>query len=102
MGTALHCPAWPPFTSPGRECGGFPHERVAVEVKGGKDGVVAGLEPACEIEDNAAVCREVRLSAGAGFVVVVAGDIMTMPDLPRELAAQQICLGQDGLIAGLS
>ena len=46
--------------------------------------------------------REVRLSAGAGFVVVVAGDIMTMPGLPREPAAHQICLGEDGLIAGLS
>ena len=46
--------------------------------------------------------REVRLSAGAGFVVVIAGDIMTMPGLPREPAAYQIKIGDDGLIAGLS
>jgi len=46
--------------------------------------------------------REVRLSAGAGFVVVVAGDIMTMPGLPREPASHHIKLGKDGLIEGLS
>ncbi len=46
--------------------------------------------------------REVKLSAGAGFVVVIAGDIMTMPGLPREPASHHIKLGDDGLIAGLS
>ena len=46
--------------------------------------------------------REVRLSAGAGFVVVIAGDIMTMPGLPREPASFHIKIGDDGLIAGLS
>ena len=46
--------------------------------------------------------REVRLSAGAGFVVVIAGDIMTMPGLPREPASHHIKLGKDGLIEGLS
>ena len=45
--------------------------------------------------------REVRLSAGAGFVVAVCGDIMTMPGLPRVPAANSIRLGADGLIEGL-
>ena len=45
--------------------------------------------------------REVRLSAGAGFVVVVCGDIMTMPGLPRVPSAEAICLNEDGLIDGL-
>ena len=45
--------------------------------------------------------REVRLSAGAGFVVAIAGDIMTMPGLPRVPAAEAIHLDDDGLIQGL-
>ena len=45
--------------------------------------------------------REVRLSAGAGFVVAVCGDIMTMPGLPRVPAAESIYLRQDGQIEGL-
>jgi formate--tetrahydrofolate ligase len=45
--------------------------------------------------------REVRLSAGAEFVVVVCGDIMTMPGLPKVPAANSIELGADGRIAGL-
>lgn len=45
--------------------------------------------------------REVRLSAGAGFVVVVCGDIMTMPGLPRVPAAESIHLDDNGLVQGL-
>lgn len=45
--------------------------------------------------------REVRLAAGAGFVVVIAGDIMTMPGLPRIPAANNIGLDAQGDIAGL-
>ncbi len=45
--------------------------------------------------------REVRLSAGAGFVVAICGDMMTMPGLPRVPAAESILLGEDGLIDGL-
>ncbi len=45
--------------------------------------------------------REVRLSAGAGFIVVVCGDIMTMPGLPRNPAAKTIHLNDDGQIEGL-
>lgn len=45
--------------------------------------------------------REVRLSAGAGFVVAICGDIMTMPGLPRHPAAESIAIGADGHITGL-
>ncbi|WP_439111847.1 formate--tetrahydrofolate ligase [Lentibacter sp.] len=45
--------------------------------------------------------REVRLSAGAGFVVVVCGEIMTMPGLPRVPAAESIRLNDAGEIEGL-
>lgn len=45
--------------------------------------------------------REVRLSAGAGFVVVICGEIMTMPGLPRHPAAEKIGLDADGRITGL-
>jgi formate--tetrahydrofolate ligase len=46
--------------------------------------------------------REVRLSAGAGFVVMVCGDVMTMPGLPRQPSASRIDLTDDGTILGLS
>ena len=45
--------------------------------------------------------REVRLSAGAGFVVVICGEIMTMPGLPRVPSAEAIKINDDGLIDGL-
>jgi len=44
---------------------------------------------------------EVRPSAGAGFVVVLTGDIMTMPGLPREPAAQAMRVDPDGTVHGL-
>ena len=46
--------------------------------------------------------REVKLSAGAGFVVVICGDIMTMPGLPRHPIAEKIHLDENGNIEGLS
>ncbi len=45
--------------------------------------------------------REVRLSAGAGFIVVVCGEIMTMPGLPRVPSAENIHLNDNGQIEGL-
>jgi formate--tetrahydrofolate ligase len=45
--------------------------------------------------------REVRLAAGAGFVVVICGEIMTMPGLPKAPAAEAIRLDSDGLVEGL-
>ena len=46
--------------------------------------------------------REVRLSAGAGFVVAICGDLMTMPGLPRHPAAEIMSVDSDGNIHGLS
>lgn len=45
--------------------------------------------------------REVRLSAGAGFVVAICGEIMTMPGLPRVPAAESIMLNSSGEVEGL-
>jgi formate--tetrahydrofolate ligase len=45
--------------------------------------------------------REARLSAGAGFAVAICGDVMTMPGLPKEPAAERILLDRDGAIEGL-
>jgi formate--tetrahydrofolate ligase len=45
--------------------------------------------------------KEVRLAAGAGFVVVICGEIMTMPGLPRSPAANEIYVDQNGQIQGL-
>lgn len=45
--------------------------------------------------------RELRLSAGAGFVVAICGDIMTMPGLPRQPAAERIYIDAHGQIEGL-
>ena len=45
--------------------------------------------------------RDVRLSAGAGFVVALCGDIVTMPGLPRRPAAETIGVDRDGVIQGL-
>jgi formate--tetrahydrofolate ligase len=46
--------------------------------------------------------REVRLAAGAGFVVAICGEIMTMPGLPRVPAAEHIHLNDAGLVEGLA
>lgn len=45
--------------------------------------------------------REVRLSAGAGFIVVITGEIMTMPGLPKVPSSEKIYLNADGFIEGL-
>ena len=45
--------------------------------------------------------RQVRLSAGAGFVVAISGDIMTMPGLPKIPSAENIDVDQNGMITGL-
>jgi formate--tetrahydrofolate ligase len=52
-------------------------------------------------EGHIVAVREVRLSAGAEFVVAICGDIMTMPGLPRVPAANSITLTEDGRVTGL-
>ena len=50
---------------------------------------------------HATPIREVRLSAGAGFIVVICGEIMTMPGLPRVPSAEAIMLNKQGHVEGL-
>ena len=45
--------------------------------------------------------RNLKVSAGAGFIVALTGDIMTMPGLPKEPAAEKIDVDEDGRIVGL-
>ncbi|MFT5633096.1 MAG: formate--tetrahydrofolate ligase [Rubritalea sp.] len=52
-------------------------------------------------EDHLVKIREVRLSAGAEFVVMICGDIMTMPGLPKVPAANRIDIDADGKVVGL-
>lgn len=52
-------------------------------------------------EDFTVSVRGVRLSAGAGFVVALTGDVLTMPGLPRVPAAEGIDVNDDGIISGL-
>ncbi len=55
----------------------------------------------CAPSDHSINIREIRLSAGAEFIVAIAGDIMTMPGLPKKPAAYEVCVGEDGNIKGL-
>ena len=52
-------------------------------------------------EGHVVKVREVRLAAGAEFVIMICGDIMTMPGLPKEPAANRIDLSDEGKIVGL-
>lgn len=52
-------------------------------------------------EDFDITVKELRLSAGAGFIVVITGEIMTMPGLPKVPAAETIDIDNDGNITGL-
>ena len=45
--------------------------------------------------------KNVKISAGAGFIVVLTGDIMTMPGLPKRPAAENIDVDENGKITGL-
>ncbi|MDH4988393.1 formate--tetrahydrofolate ligase [Aminobacter anthyllidis] len=51
--------------------------------------------------DHVVSVREVRLSAGAGFIVAICGEIMTMPGLPRAPSSEKIFLNEQGQIEGL-
>ncbi len=52
-------------------------------------------------EDFTVTIKNVKVSAGAGFLVVLTGDIMTMPGLPKSPAAERIDVAEDGTISGL-
>jgi formate--tetrahydrofolate ligase len=51
--------------------------------------------------DHTVEINEVRLANGAGFIVAIAGDMMTMPGLPKVPAAERIDISDDGVISGL-
>ena len=53
-------------------------------------------------EGHVLPARDVRLSAGAGFVVALCGEIMTMPGLPRHPASEFVRVDADGEIVGLA
>ena len=52
-------------------------------------------------EDFTVTVRNVKVSAGAGFIVALTGDIMTMPGLPKVPAAERIDVDENGVITGL-
>ncbi len=52
-------------------------------------------------EDFTVTVKNVKISAGAGFLVILTGDIMTMPGLPKVPAAERIDVSDDGVISGL-
>ena len=52
-------------------------------------------------EDFSLNVKDVKISNGAGFIIALTGDIMTMPGLPKEPAANKIDVAFDGVISGL-
>ena len=52
-------------------------------------------------EDFTVTVKNIKISAGAGFIVVLTGDIMTMPGLPKHPAAERIDIDENGIISGL-
>ena len=52
-------------------------------------------------ENFTVTVKNVKISAGAGFIVVLTGDIMTMPGLPKRPAAERIDVDEKGVITGL-
>lgn len=55
----------------------------------------------CAPEDFEVTVREVKLAVGAGFIIVMTGDVLTMPGLPARPAAENIDVDDDGVISGL-
>ena len=52
-------------------------------------------------EDFTVTVRNVKVSAGAGFIVALTGEIMTMPGLPKVPSAEKIDVDENGVISGL-
>ena len=52
-------------------------------------------------KDFEVTVRNLKIAAGAGFIVALTGDIMTMPGLPKVPAAEKIDISEDGVISGL-
>ena len=72
----------------------------------GKADVIAGVHQYDQTKLGApngftVTVKNVKVSAGAGFIVVLTGDIMTMPGLPKVPAAEKIDVDENGKITGL-
>ncbi|EYF00404.1 formate--tetrahydrofolate ligase [Chondromyces apiculatus] len=90
---------------------GAEKDRARLEALGGAELPVCMAKTQLSLTDDPAIhgrprgftvnVRELRLSAGAGFVVALTGEMMTMPGLPREPAALRVKLLPDGRIRGL-
>lgn len=77
--------------------GDFPVCMAKTQYSFSTDPTLIGAPTGHEVE-----IRELRLSAGAGFVVAICGDIMIMPGLPRKPSAENITVGANGQVEGLS
>jgi formate--tetrahydrofolate ligase len=82
------------------ECDG--HARLAVCIA--KTPYSFGTDPSQRgaVEGHVIDIRAVRLAAGAGFVIALTGDVMTMPGLPKVSAAERIDLDDEGRVVGLA
>ncbi|MDD1612047.1 MAG: formate--tetrahydrofolate ligase [Methylococcaceae bacterium] len=78
------------------EYGHFPICMAKTQMSFSTDASVKGAPSGHTVE-----IREVRLANGAGFIVAIAGDIMTMPGLPKVPAAEKIDIDENGRISGL-
>jgi formate--tetrahydrofolate ligase len=78
------------------EYGHFPVCMAKTQMSFSTDASVKGAPSGHTVE-----IREVRLANGAGFIVAIAGDIMTMPGLPKAPAAEKIDIDENGRISGL-
>jgi len=78
------------------EYGHFPICMAKTQMSFSTDATVKGAPTGHTVE-----IREVRLANGAGFIVAIAGDIMTMPGLPKVPAAEKIDIDENGRISGL-
>ena len=63
--------------------------------------ISAYADSKCTVDNFTVTVKNVKVSAGAGFIVVLTGDIMTMPGLPKAPAANNIDVTDDGVITGL-
>ena len=80
----------------GRDYGSFPVCMAKTQMSFSADPTVRGAPEGHNVEVS-----EVRLSNGAGFIVAIAGNMMTMPGLPKVPAAEKIDVDADGNITGL-
>ena len=80
----------------GKEYGDFPVCMAKTQMSFSADASVRGAPSGHSVEIS-----EVRLAKGAGFIVAIAGNMMTMPGLPKTPAAENIDVDENGSITGL-